>query len=134
MVEVFAFACRHKDRPEWQETIYNAQNAGKARYQFWLDVTEPYPDTKLIDLRVRKLGKPRANEMFRHVARSRGMPDLEPGERIMSAHGDGVIVDAGGGACFTVIFDTGKWAGQRLSIHPSEFTRCSTVGKSGDGK
>ena len=133
MVEVFGFACRHKDRPEWQETIYNAETAGKARYQYFLDVREPWPDVKLTDLRVRKVGGPKANDMFRHVARMRGMPDIQPGERITSGYGDGVIVDAGGGANFVILFDSGKYSGQRLTLHPMEFKRTSVESEETNG-
>lgn len=130
VVEIFAFACRHKDRPEWQETIVNAQTAGKARYQFWIDVREPWPEVKLIDIRVRKIGGPKASNTFKHVAELRGMPDLEPGERITSQYGDGVIVDAGTGANFEILFDSGKYSGQRLMLHPLEFKRSGQSEKS----
>lgn len=64
--------------------------------------------------------------------RIRGLPDMRPGERFTSGYGDGVIVDAGSGANFVVIFDSGQWAGQRMMLHPSEFTRAA--GNSHEGR
>lgn len=130
MVEVFAFECRHKAYAEGR--IINAESRGKALYEYFLDVREPWPDVKWTDLRCRRIGGPKADEMFRHVAELRGMPDLEPGERITSKYGDGVIVGAGGGgANFKILFDSGKFAGQKLIVHPMEFKRVAVSADAG---
>jgi len=128
VIEVFAFECRHKDRSE--TTTINAPTRGAALADFYHDVRDCWPDVKWTDLRARKVGGPVASDMFRHVARIRGLPDMRPGERFTSGYGDGVIVDAGSGANFVVIFDSGQWAGQRMMLHPSEFTRAA--GNSGE--
>lgn len=121
MTEVFAFGCRHKDRPHWQTTIYNARTRGEALREYFDDVRDCWPDVKWTDLRARKLGGPVPSAMFQHIARIRGMADLRPGDRITSGYGNGVIVDAGSGANFVVIFDSGEFTGKRLVVHPSEF-------------
>lgn len=129
MVEVYAFACWHKSLDESKASIVNAETRSKARYVYFLDVSDPMPDVKLMDINVRKVGGPRPTNTFLHVAEMRGMPDLRPGERITSGYGDGVIVDAGSGANFVILFDSGKYAGQRLILHPMEFRRSQpTVG------
>lgn len=120
MVEVFAFACSHKNHPEWRYTIYNALTAGKARYQYFLDVREPWPDVKLIDLRARKIGPAHSSEGFIHNAIYRGMPDVRCGRRVRTNGCDGVIVGHNSSANFNVLFETGKYAGQTLNVHPSE--------------
>lgn len=129
MAEVYGFACWHKSRDESTAAIINAQTRSKARYQYYLDISEPWPDVKLMDINVRKVGGARPSNTFLHVAELRGMPDLRPGERITSGYGDGVIVDAGSGANFVILFDSGRYSGQRLLVHPSEFRRLAqTVG------
>ena len=118
--QLFAFACRHKDRPEWKETIYNAETASKARYQYWLDVTEPYPAIRLIDLRVRKLGPAHSSEDFKRCAAYRGLPDLRCGHRVKTRCGTGIVVGHNHSANFNILFEDGDYTGRTLSLHPTE--------------
>lgn len=118
MVEVFAFQCFPKDRPEWARTI-NAPTASKARYEYWRDVSEPWPDVKLLDIRSRKIGGPQSDDMFMHVAELRGLPSVRCGDRVTLGESGGVIVGAGGGANFEVLFDSGPYAGAKYVCHPS---------------
>lgn len=129
MIAVYAFACRHKESSE--PTIYNARSRAEALREFWNDVRDFWTDVRWIDLRVRKVGGPVASDMFRHVARLRGMPDLQPGERFTSGYGDGVIVGVCSGANFEVIFDSGEFTGKRLPLHPSEFKRTASQQSAG---
>lgn len=117
---VSAFACWHKSRDESTATTINALTAGKARYQFWLDIREPCPDVKLTDLRVRKVGAAHSSEQFIRNAKYRGMPDVRCGHRVRTNGCDGIIVGHNSSANFNVLFDSGRYAGQTLNVHPSE--------------
>lgn len=66
--EVFAFEVWHKDRKEWARTV-NERTASRARYDYFLDLHECYEDTKYVDIRSKKVGKPRANEGFERTAK-----------------------------------------------------------------
>src|SRR5690554_2548908 len=106
MAEMFAFECFPKQRPEWAKTI-NAATASKARYQYWLDVSDPWPDIKLIDIRSRKIGKPHSSDDFKRNAAYRGLPDVRCGDRVRVGDSEGVIVDHDASANFVVEFDSG---------------------------
>lgn len=120
MTHVFAFACRVAWAPEWGETIYNRATAGQAKYDHWLHVHEAWQDTKFTDIRVRKVGRPESTEQFIGNAEYRGLPDLRCGHRVKVGQSEGIVVGHNASANFEVLFDAGKYAGQTLSVHPSE--------------
>lgn len=124
MVEVFAFECFPAQRPDWARTV-NATSASKARYSYWRDVSEPWPDIQYTDIRSRKVGPAHSDEMFMHVAELRGLPHVRCGDRVKVGNSEGVIVGAGGGANFEVLFGSGDYAGRQYVCHPStiEFRR-----------
>lgn len=119
MVEVFAFACWHKRYDESRASIINAATRSKARYQYYLDVSDCWPEVKLMDLNIRKVGGPHSSERFIHNAKYRGMPDVRCGQRVkVGDEGEGVIVGHNSSANFDVLFDVGRWTGQVLNCHP----------------
>lgn len=105
----------------WQKVI-NARNAGKAKYQYWLDVRDVWPDVPITAMRVRSLGPPQTSIEFEHNAKYRGMPDIRCGQRVKVGSATGVIVSHNSSANFDVLFDddSPKYAGERLNVHPQE--------------
>lgn len=121
--EVFAFEVWPVWKPEWS-TVVNHRTAGKAKAEMFSDLRESY-DLPFTDMRARKIGRPRTDSMFAHVAQMRGMPELRCGQRVsFLSKGEsvsGVLVDAGGGANFGVLCDKDSiWPNQRVYVHPSE--------------
>lgn len=114
-LSLFAFECSVKDCDG--TTIVNAPSAGKARYHYWLRVSDPWPDVKLVDIRVRKVGAPRTSERLRLVGEMRGWP-LKAGDRVTARTGEtGTVCDGGGGgAYFEVWFDSGHSG----FVHPGD--------------
>lgn len=121
MIHVYAFSCFPVRHPEWARTI-NAETASKARYSYWRDVSEPWPDIPYTAIRSRKVGAPQSNDMFLHVAELRGLPNVRCGDRVKAGDSEGVIVGCGGGANFDVLFDSGEYAGRQYIIHPANLT------------
>jgi hypothetical protein len=117
---VFAFDCNVKGT-DWH-TIVNARTAGQAMVDYWRDVRESWPSIPYTAIRCRKVGRPQSSEMFQHVARIRGVAGLQCGQRVHVGAARGVLVGAGSGANFEVLFDgdSPKYANQRLFVHPSE--------------
>jgi hypothetical protein len=118
-MSIFAFECSVKDAP-WGPTVINSTTAGKAKHEYFRDASDPWPDVRFIDIRVRKVGGPRTTEAFVRNAKYRGMPDVKCGQRVTVNGNFGWIVGHNSSANFDVLFDTGKWAGATLNVHPSE--------------
>jgi hypothetical protein len=125
---VFAFAVRVNGAPQWGETIYNTTTAGRAKNAHYVSVSEAWPDLKFTDMRVRKVGAPHTSAEFRRTAAYRSMPNLNCGQRIEVAVGQGriaqgTIVGHNSSANFDVLFDEGgPYAGLTLNVHPQELT------------
>ncbi len=104
--------------------IINARTAGKAKYQYWLDVRDAWPDVPITAMRARKYnqGHPYTSPQFEHNARYRGLPDVKCGQRVRVGDAVGVIVGHNSSANFDVLFDDDapKYAGQKLNVHPQE--------------
>ncbi len=122
MSDVFAFEVSVKDT-DWTEII-NAPTAGKAKYQYWLDVTDAWPDVPITAMRARKYGdgKPYTSPEFERNAKYRGLPDVKCGQRVRVGDSCGVVVGHNSSANFDVLFDDDapKYAGLRLNVHPQE--------------
>lgn len=116
---IYAFACRVSWAPQWGETIYNSTSRGKARSAHFRHVSDPWPDTKFTDIRVRKIGGPHTSERFIANAAYRGLPDVRCGQRVKVGTDEGVIVGHNASANFDVLFETGKYVGETLNCHPS---------------
>lgn len=117
---VYAFACWHKCRDESKADMVNATTRSKARYKYWLDIREPRPDVSIMDIKVRKVGPAHSSAQFIHNAKYRGMPDVRCGQRVRTNGCEGVIVGHNSSANFDVLFQSGKFAGATLNVHPSE--------------
>ena len=122
-MKLSAFACKLG----WSEdeTIINALSAGKARYRFWLDVREPWPDTKLMDIKVRKVGGPHTSARFTANAIYRGIPDWKCGDAVTVGKESGLIVGHNSSANLDILFTSGQWNGQVMNVHPSDVSRSS---------
>lgn len=109
------------DGTDWK-TVINHATAGKAKYEYWLAVTECYPDIAITRMRARKLGKPQTSERLARVAKNRGLPEVKAGQRVRSGNLTGTIVDGNSSANFNVLLDADcpEWPGQILNIHPQE--------------
>lgn len=119
MSEVFAFDVWVAGT-DWHKTI-NARNAGKAKYDYFLDVTDAWADIPYTRMRARKLGLPESTERAIRVAKYRNRPELKCGIRVRAEGGIGVIVDGNSSANFDVLFDddSPRYAGERLNCHPA---------------
>lgn len=107
---------------EWPPVVVTHRTAGKAKYQLWLGVTDCYPDVPITAMRARKLKDLQTSDRLRSVARYRGLPSIQAGQRIQAGELRGVIVDGNSSANFNVLLDDDcpKWPGQVLNIHPQE--------------
>lgn len=120
--QVFAFEVSVKGT-DWTKII-NARTAGKAKYQYWLDVTDAWPDVPITAMRARKYssGKPYTSSEFERNAKYRGMPKVKCGQRVKVGNSLGVIVGHNSSANFDVLFDDDapEYGGLRLNVHPRE--------------
>ncbi len=108
---------------DWTKII-NAATAGKAKYQYWLHVTDAWPDVPITAMRARLYnnGKPYTSPDFERNAAYRGMPEVKCGQRVKVGANEGVIVGHNSSANFDVLFDDNalKYPGMRLNVHPQE--------------
>jgi len=121
--EVFAWECNVRGK-DWQRTI-NHLTAGKARYEYLMDLRDAWPDVTFADITVRKVGPAHTSEAFKRTATYRGMPDLQCGQRVevRSPEGPalGFIVGPNDSANFDVLFDADTYfKGGVGNVHPSE--------------
>ena len=102
---LYAFECRAKDA-DWH-TIVNAPTAGKARYQYWLEALDAWPELKLTEISVRKAGAPVSSDMLRQVNEMRGRR-FQAGDTVTLRDGrHGRISGAGGGGAYFQIWIDG---------------------------
>lgn len=108
---------------DWTKII-NARTAGKAKYQYWLDVTDAWPDVPLTAMRAKKYngGRPYTSEAFERNAKYRGLPDVKCGQRVRVGNDEGVVVGHNSSANFDVLLDDDslKYGGRKLNVHPQE--------------
>ena len=120
---VFAWECNVRGK-DWQRTI-NHLTAGKARYEYLLDLRDAWPDATFADITVRKIGTAHTSAAFKRTATYRGMPALTCGQRVEVCSGSqralGVIVGHNDSANFDVLFDEDTYfKGGIGNVHPSE--------------
>ncbi len=120
---VFAWECNVRGK-EWQRTINHA-TAGKARYEYLLDLRDAWPDATFADITVRKVGPAHTSAAFLRTATYRGRPELRCGTRVEVCSGSqialGVIVGHNDSANFDVLFDEDTYfKGGIGNVHPSE--------------
>ena len=103
---------------EWTRTVH-ALSRGKAKYEYWLDVREPWPDIKFTQIRCRTLGSPRNTDAFSNTAAKRGVPFARIGMRVQVGPDFGLLVDRNDSMNFQVLFTSGKYEGQVVNCHPN---------------
>jgi hypothetical protein len=96
-------------------SVIHAQSASKARYLYFLQVGECYPDLKLHHIGVKSLGVPKTLDDFLLTAKYRGVPFARIGMDVEVDGRRGVIVGNNSSANFDVLFDDG----QRGNCHPN---------------
>ena len=120
--QVFAFEVSVAGT-DWTKII-NARTRGKAKYQYWLDVTDVWPDVPITAMRARKYnnGEPHTSEGFERNAKYRGLPNVKCGQRVRVGSDEGVIVGHNSSANFDVLLDDDslKYGGRKLNVHPQE--------------
>ena len=126
--ELRAFECGVRGT-NWTRIVHHL-TAGKAKYSYWLDVTEPWPDVKFTDITCRSLGGPIQTAKFKHTAAYRGV-DLVIGDKVLAGGAEGFIVDSNSSANFDVLFTSGKWQGQILNVHPAEIKKLAATAEGG---
>lgn len=104
-LRVRAYECKVKGF-DWSTTIH-AETAGKARYRYWLRVSDPCPDVKFTDIRVLSCGPPVTSDSFRRIAEYRGVPFARVGMRVIADGKRGVLVGANDSSNFDVLFEGG---------------------------
>lgn len=115
-----AYACSVKGM-DWGETITHSIKAGRARYLHLLYVREGWEGIRYEDIRSRVIGAPRDTPKFLHTAKYRGV-NFHIGDRVRVGDSIGLVADSNSTACFSVEFIEGRFAGLRLSVHPSEIS------------
>lgn len=101
------------------ETPVNALSAGKARYQFWLNVLDCLPDLPITKIKVRSARKPITTPAFEQNAKYRGIPFAHCGMSVEVGGKRGVIVGHNSSANLDVLFEDGRV----LNCHPQSAVR-----------
>jgi len=115
--ELQAFECGVKDT-DWTRTVH-AMTRNKARYLYWRDVREPWPDVPFTAITCRKLGRPQTDAGFLKTAAYRNVPLARIGMRVEVGGDSGLIVGKNSSANFDVLFTDGKHKGHILNCHPN---------------
>jgi hypothetical protein len=112
-----SFACGVRGT-NWTRVVHH-MTAGKAKYSYWVDVREAWPDVKFTDITCAVIGRPVQTEKFEHTAKYRGVT-FKIGDEVEVNGETGFVVDSNPSANFDVLFTSGKWHGQTMNCHPSE--------------
>lgn len=100
--------------------IVNARGPGPARYDYWLDLKDAYPDVGFLEVKVRRLKELgpgcQMTAGFAFLLDGTRLRDwCRPGARCLHGKHEGTVVDGQGGYV-VVEFDDG----QRGNVHPAE--------------
>ena len=117
MNAVRAYECR-AGQENWSKTIH-AINAGKARYQFLIDLRDAGWDVSFKDIKVKSCGCPRTSDDFMRTARRRNVQFARIGMRVSVDGERGLIVGVNSSDNFDVFFESGRFSGQTLNCHPN---------------
>jgi hypothetical protein len=116
-----AFGCNVKNS-SFPATIIYHTTAGKAKYKFWVDVAEAWPDVKYTDITVFRY-KTSGDEMFfRDFARTainRDVPFARVGMSVEVGGFKGEIAGKNSSANFDILFLEGPHKGLILNCHPN---------------
>ena len=116
-----AFDCNVKGSSFPPTTIYHI-TAGKAKYEFWMSVSECYPDIKYTDIRVCRGSDHPSKAVFDEFLRTatyRGVPFARIGMKVEVGGLKGEIAGKNSDANFDVLFLEGPHKGLILSCHPN---------------
>ena len=116
-----AFDCNVRGSSFPSTTVYH-ESIGKAKYQFWLDISESYPDLKYTDITAcRGSDRPsqRIYDEFLRTATYRGVPFARIGMAVEVERLKGEIAGKNSDANFNVLFLEGPYRGQVLNCHPN---------------
>lgn len=109
---------------DWERVVH-AVTASKAKYLYWLDVKDAWPDVPITDMRARSLGLPRTTERFHHTATYR-KAWFRLGDKVRVNNSIGFVADSDSSANFVVHFISGEWANRILHVHVSEIHPAQT--------
>lgn len=112
-----AFECNVRGK-DWKHTVH-AQTAGKARYEYWRDLHEAWPDIPFTAVTCHVSGPATSSEAFRNTALYRHVPFAYVGMRVIVGNWRGVLAGVNSSANFDVIFEDGPHVGQKLNCHPN---------------
>lgn len=125
-------------RPSWADdghpwaTVY-AFTRSKARYQYFLDISDCCPDLKIHQITVRAGAGWRDTEKFLRTATYRRRSDLHVGSRVRVGNNLGWVVDSNSSANFDVLFDEdSEYAGAKMNCHPHYIELVSSPIQDGD--
>jgi len=116
-----AFDCNIKGSEFPPTTIYHI-TAGKAKYEFWMSMSDCYPDIKYTDIRVcRGSDHPskRVFDEFLRTATYRCIPFARIGMLVEVGGFKGEIAGKNTSANLDVLFLEGPYKGQILNCHPN---------------
>ena len=103
---------------DWTRDVL-ALSRGRAKADYWREVTDAWPDVKYTDITCQVGTSKRPDEEFVHTASYRGVPFAHIGMDVQVGHWNGVIVGKNDSANFNVLFTDGKFKGQTLNCHPN---------------
>jgi len=112
-----AFECGVKGT-DWTRIVH-AMTRNKARYLYWRDIREPWPDVPFTAITCRTLGSPQSDAGFLKTAEYRNVPLARIGMRVEVEKEPGMIVGHNSSANFDVLFTDGKNKGYIFNCHPN---------------
>src|SRR5208337_2842810 len=121
LVMLKAFDCNIKGSTFPPTTVYHV-TAGKAKYQFWMEVSESYPDLKYTDITVCRgsdLPRKAVYDEFLRTATYRGVPFARIGMDVEVGGHKGEIAGKNPSANFDILFLDGPHTGLVLNCHPN---------------
>jgi len=116
-----AFDCNVRGSEFPPTTIYHV-TAGKAKYEFWMSVSESYPDIKYTDITAcRGSDHPsfKVHQEFARTATYRGVPFAKIGMSVEVGGFKGEIAGKNSSANFNILFLEGPHRGLILNCHPN---------------
>lgn len=103
---------------DWHQDI-NSTTPGQAKMRYYHDLRDSWQSIPFTALRVRKIGRASSSDEFLRVARYRGLPEARCGSQVKVGDEIGIIVGHNSSANFDVLFESGRYRGQVLNVHPA---------------
>ncbi len=116
-----AFACSVKGSTFPPTVIYHT-TAGKAKYQFFIDLDDCYPDLKYTDITaytIKTKSDDAIHREFTRTATYRGVPFAKIGMAVEVGGFKGEIAGKNSSANFDILFSEGPHKGLILNCHPN---------------